>query len=73
MAEVVDQYTLDSVYVHRDERNEMSKGTPHRTIRIPDTLWTAAQLRATRDGTTLSDVIRIALEHYAATTGRRAK
>lgn len=67
--EVTDQYTLDSVYVHRDERNDdMSKGTPHRTIRVPDPLWTAAQLRATRDGTTLSDILRGMLERYAANT-----
>lgn len=66
MSTETEQFTLDAVYTHPVERNDMSKGTPHRTIRIPDTLWTAAQLRAERDGTTLSEVVRNMLERYAA-------
>lgn len=38
--------------------------TPHRTVRIPGELWTKAQQRAADEGTTVSDVIRAALERY---------
>jgi len=38
--------------------------TPHRTIRIDDTLWKAAQAAAEREGKTVTDVIREALTRY---------
>lgn len=38
--------------------------TPHRTIRIDDALWTAAQAAAEAEGKTLSEVIRAALTRY---------
>jgi predicted HicB family RNase H-like nuclease len=38
--------------------------TPHRTIRITDELWTAAQERAAERGESVTDVIRRALERY---------
>lgn len=39
---------------------------PHRTIRIPDDEWHAAQEKAKERGETLSEVIRRALRRYAA-------
>ena len=42
----------------------MSKGTPHRPIRISDELWAKAQAKAAQEGTTASEVIRRALELY---------
>lgn len=39
---------------------------PHRTIRIPDEEWRAAQEKARERGETLTDVIRRALKRYAA-------
>ena len=38
--------------------------TPHRTIRVPDDLWEAAQVKASREGVTVSDVVRRALTEY---------
>lgn len=38
--------------------------TPRRTVRIPDALWNAAQDKAEREGESVSDVIRRALEEY---------
>lgn len=43
--------------------------TPHRTIRVPDELWHAAQAKAKKDGDNLSDVIRSALETYVLASG----
>lgn len=39
-------------------------GTPRRTIRVPDALWNAAQVKAEEQGTDVSAVIRKALERY---------
>lgn len=39
-------------------------GTPRRTIRVPDALWDAAQVKADAEGTDVSTVIRKALERY---------
>lgn len=39
-------------------------GTPRRTIRVPDALWTAAAAKAEERGESVSDVIRKALERY---------
>lgn len=38
--------------------------TPHRTIRIDDELWKAAQAAAEREGKTITEVIRAALTRY---------
>lgn len=38
--------------------------TPHRTIRIDDELWKAAQAAAEREGKTMTEVIRAALTRY---------
>lgn len=38
--------------------------TPHRVIRIDDTLWRAAQAKARENGETVSDVVRRALREY---------
>ena len=38
--------------------------TPHRTIRVDDELWHAAQAKASERGENLSDVIRDALRAY---------
>lgn len=42
----------------------MSKGTPIRTVRIDDELWSSAQVAASERGESLSDVIREALRRY---------
>lgn len=39
-------------------------GTPRRTIRVPDPLWTAAAAKAEERGESVSDVLRRALERY---------
>lgn len=44
--------------------------TPHRTIRVPDELWAAAQEVAAGKGETLSDVLRRSLERYVKTAKR---
>lgn len=41
--------------------------TPHRTIRISDELWQAAQAKAAERGETLTDVLRRSLERYVKT------
>jgi Arc/MetJ-type ribon-helix-helix transcriptional regulator len=38
---------------------------PIRSVRVPDTTWTAAQAKADERRENLSDVIRKALEAYA--------
>lgn len=38
--------------------------TPARAVRVDDTLWQAAQVKAAERGETVSDVIRRALERY---------
>lgn len=40
-----------------------------RTVRVPDDLWEAAQEAAAKNGETLSEVIRRALEEYVAQSG----
>lgn len=40
--------------------------TPHRTIRVPDDLWRAAQSRATERHETLTDVILRCLRAYVS-------
>jgi negative regulator of replication initiation len=45
----------------------MSKGTPHRPIRIDDDLWAKAQAKAAQEGTTASEVARRMLELYVET------
>ena len=43
----------------------MSKGNPHRPIRISDEVWTKAQAKAARHGTTASAKARELLEWWA--------
>ena len=43
----------------------MSKGTPHRPIRISDELWAKAQAKAARLGTTASEKARELLGKWA--------
>lgn len=38
--------------------------TPHRTIRIPESLWSAAMSKARSQGVSLTSVIIKALERY---------
>lgn len=42
----------------------MSRGTPHRAVRVDDELWDAAKAKAEERGESLSDVIREALRQY---------
>ena len=42
----------------------MSKGTPHRPIRINDELWAKAQAKAKAENTTASEVIRKLLTEW---------
>ena len=42
----------------------MSKGTPHRPIRISDELWAKAQEKAAEQGTTASEVARRLLREW---------
>lgn len=43
----------------------MSKGTPHRPIRIDDVTWAKAQAKAQRHGTTASAKARELLAEWA--------
>lgn len=43
-----------------------SKGTPVRTIRVPDDLWNAAKNKAASEGNKLGDVLRAMLEDYVS-------
>jgi hypothetical protein len=45
-------------------RATVSKGTPHRPIRISDELWAKAQAKAEQEGTTASAVIRRLLTEW---------
>lgn len=38
--------------------------TPARTVRIDDATWSALQAQATRDGVTVSEIVRAALAAY---------
>lgn len=42
----------------------MSKGTPHRTVRIPDEVWQLALAAAAHEGTTVTAVIVSHLTEY---------
>ncbi len=42
----------------------MSRGTPHRNVRVPDELWGRALARAEEEGTSVSTVIVRALEEW---------
>jgi hypothetical protein len=41
-----------------------SKGTIHRTVRVPDEIWLPAKAKADEEGRNLSDIIREALRSY---------
>lgn len=43
----------------------MTGNTPRRAIRVDDDTWQAASERATEEGRTVSDIVRIALRAYA--------
>jgi hypothetical protein len=49
---------------HREE--PVSKGTPVRSIRIPDPRWYAAKTRADNEGTTITERVNEFLEDYGA-------
>lgn len=38
--------------------------TPNRVVRVPDDIWHPAQVKAALEGTTVSAVIRAALQVY---------
>ena len=40
--------------------------TPHRSVRVPDKVWDKAKQKATRQGETMSELIRRLLEDYAS-------
>ena len=42
-----------------------SKGTTLRNVRVSDDLWERAKVKATERDTTLSEVVREALERFA--------
>ena len=42
----------------------MSKGTPHRPIRISDELWAKAQAKAAQEGITASEKVRRLLTEW---------
>lgn len=42
----------------------MSKGTPHRAVRVPDDVWQAALVATAANGTTVTAVIVAALTRY---------
>ena len=42
----------------------MSKGTPHRPIRISDELWDAVKAKAAQQDTTASEAIRALLKEW---------
>ena len=44
--------------------------TPLRSIRVPDELWRAAQEKAAREGTTVSDAVRGFLARWVKRPGR---
>jgi hypothetical protein len=45
--------------------------TPHRTIRVPDEIWTAAQEEAKRRGETMTDAIVRFLIRYGKSHSQR--
>lgn len=46
-----------------------TRGTPVRTVRVPDELWQAALARSKARGESLHDVIRDRLRAYVAEEG----
>lgn len=46
----------------------MSKGTPHRPIRISDELWAAVKAKAAQHDTTASETIRALLTEWVKKT-----
>jgi antitoxin component of RelBE/YafQ-DinJ toxin-antitoxin module len=42
----------------------VSRGTPIRTVRVPDDLWDAALRHAEQTGTTVSEAVRALLEAW---------
>lgn len=44
----------------------MSKGTPHRVVRISDEAWAAVQAKAAGEGATASEVVRRLLAEWLA-------
>jgi predicted CopG family antitoxin len=46
--------------------------TPHRTFRISDELYAAAQAKAKAEGTSVSDVIRRLLEQWVQDESKRS-
>lgn len=49
----------------------MSRGTTHRSVRVPDDVWTAALAATAAEGTTVSAVIVDALTLFTAQTDAR--
>lgn len=45
--------------------------TPHRSIRIPDGLWHAAQAKAKAEGRSITDVLIKALQNYVSRPPRQ--
>lgn len=53
------------VYVHQEVRQVPNQPkTPHRQVRVEESLWRAAMDKARAEGRTISDVVRKALEAY---------
>jgi predicted transcriptional regulator len=51
----------------------MSPKTPHRTVRIEDDLWHAAQEKAAAEGRTVTEIVREALALYVTPTRKPSK
>lgn len=47
-------------------REAVSKGTPHRVVRISDEVWAAVQAKAAEEGATASEVVRRLLVEWLA-------
>lgn len=45
-----------------------SRGTPQRSVRVPDKLWDAALAKTKKNGETLASVITEALQSYVDNT-----
>jgi antitoxin component of RelBE/YafQ-DinJ toxin-antitoxin module len=50
--------------------NQPRDDNPARTVRVDDRLWQAAKLAAAANGTTVSDILRGALERYVKRQAR---
>lgn len=51
---------------HTRVMTPMENHTPRRTVRVEDALWNSAQEMAAKNGDTVSDIVRVGLEHYVA-------